>query len=129
MTRTKLLLTGLLAGAMAFATACKTDQSHTNTNPDQTSMPGDAGTGGTGLDNPDRSRQGVNPVPEEGTRELEPGVHEEPGTGGTGLHGEPHDESDTLTGEDPLHPHPSTTEPLPEDEGLHGDDSTAEPKR
>jgi hypothetical protein len=134
MTKTKLLLTGLLAGAVAFGTACKTDKGATGTgNTDTTTMGTDAGTGGAGYDNPDRSRQGTNPVPEEGMREQEPGVHEGthdmPGTGGTGLDDEPMNESDNLTGEDPLNPGSPATEPLPRDEGMMDDEGTLEPRR
>ncbi len=142
MTRTKLLLTGLLAGAVAFGTACKTDKGNTNTGTStdttntgpgtDTTMTTDAGTGGAGYDTPDRSRQDVNQEPQEGTRELEPGVHEghtieepfdEPGTGGTGLDEEPIDRTDSLgeeTGEEPLNPGaPANTEdPMQRDEDL-----------
>ncbi|MGZ3461798.1 MAG: hypothetical protein ACXU86_25175 [Archangium sp.] len=101
MTKTKLLLTGLLAGAVALGTACKTEKSHANTSTDQTPpMATDAGTGGTGYENPDRGPQGVTPVPEDSTREMGPGVHqgphEQPGTGGTGLGQEPVDQNDNL---------------------------------
>jgi hypothetical protein len=133
MTRTKLLLTGLLAGAVAFGTACKTDKAAAGTSTDTTPMGMDAGTGGAGMDDTDRTRQGTNPVPEEGVREQEPGVHEGshdmPGTGGTGLEDEPMDESDNLTGEDPLNPGSPTTEPLPNDEGLLDDEGTGDQHR
>lgn len=134
MTKTKLLLTGLLAGAVAFGTACKTDRGTTGTGTDTTPMGADAGTGGAGMDNTDRTRQGTNPVPEEGTREMEPDVHEGthedmPGTGGTGLDDEPMNEDDTMTGEDPLNPGSPATEPLPDDEGLLDDEATREPLR
>jgi hypothetical protein len=132
---TKLLLTGLLAGAVAFGTACKTDKSNTNTSTGtdtDTTMTTDAGTGGAGYDTPDRSSQDVTPVPEEGVREMEPGVHEghtieepgeEPGTGGTGLEPEPIDRTDSLdeeTGEEPLNPGaPANTEdPMLQDDDL-----------
>jgi hypothetical protein len=130
MTRTKLLLTGLLAGAVAFGTACKTDKGNTNTGTgtDTTTMGTDAGTGGAGYDNPDHSRPGDNPVPEEGIREMEPGVHEgntveEPGTGGTGLEPEPMDRANDLggeTGEEPLNPGApaNSDDPMPRDEGM-----------
>jgi hypothetical protein len=130
MTKTKLLLTGLLAGAVAFGTACKTDRSATGTGTgtDTTTMGTDAGTGGAGMDNTDHTRQGTNPVPEEGMREQEPGVHEGhpdmQGTGGTGLEDEPMDESDNITGEDPLNPDSPTTEPLPNEGGMRDDDAT-----
>lgn len=134
MTKTKLLLAGLLAGAVAFGTACKTDKGTTNTGTDQTTtMAPDAGTGGTGLDNPN---QGVNPLPQEGTREMEPGVHEgtheEPGTGGTGLEPEPIDRTGPLGGEtsdEPLNPGAPANQPTT-DEGLMNDDErTTEPRR
>jgi hypothetical protein len=136
MTRTKLLLTGLLAGAVAFGTACKTDKGTTNTDTGTNTMATDAGTGGAGYDNPDQGSQGMNPVPEEGTREMEPDVHEgntldepntgdldEPGTGGTGLEPEPIDRTNDMgdeTGEEPLNPGaPANTEdPMPSDEGM-----------
>jgi hypothetical protein len=135
MTRTRLLLTGLLAGAVAFGTACKTDKGNTNTGTgtDTTTMGTDAGTGGAGYDNPDHSRQGVNPVPEEGTREMEPGVHEgntvdEPGTGGTGLEPEPIDRTDRMGGEtsdEPLNP----GAPANTDEPMQPDNTMREPRQ
>ncbi|HEX8436330.1 hypothetical protein [Archangium sp.] len=130
MTRTKLLLTGLLAGAVAFGTACKTDKGNTNTGTGTgtDTMATDAGMGGAGYDNPDHSRMGDNPVPEEGMREMEPGVHEgntveEPGTGGTGLEPEPIDRTDRMggeTGEEPLNPGApaNTDDPMPHDDGM-----------
>jgi hypothetical protein len=133
MTKTKLLLTGLLAGAVAFGTACKTDKAATNTDT-TTPLGTDAGMGGAGYDHPDHSRQGTNPVPEEGTREMEPDVHEgthdmPPGTGGTGLEDEPMNESDNPTGDEPLNPGSPTTEPLPQDEGLLDDEATGDEPR
>ena len=50
--KTKLLLAGLLAGAMAFGTACKTGNTNTGTGTDTTTMGTDAGTGGAGLEEP-----------------------------------------------------------------------------
>lgn len=125
MTRTKLLLTGLLAGAVAFGTACKTDKgtTDTTTNPgmDQTQMAPDSGTGGSTYTNPNEGREDVNPVPDESTRESEPGVHqqpneEEPGTGGTGFEPQPLDR-DNLGGEnssEPLSPGAPATSPDPQ---------------
>src|SRR5690242_14134852 len=70
MTKTKLLLAGLLTGAVALGTACKTDKGTTNTGAAQTTtMTPDAGTGGAGMDSPS---QDVYPLPQEGTREMEP---------------------------------------------------------
>ena len=132
--KTKLLLAGLLAGAMAFGTACKTDKGNTNngTGTDTTTMGTDSGTGGAGLDNPDHNRQGVNPVPEEGMREMEPGVHEgtqdEPGTGGAGLEDDPLDRNNTLggeTSEEPLNPGAPATGG---DEGSMRDEGMSEPR-
>jgi hypothetical protein len=124
MTKTKLLLAGLLTGAVAFGTACKTDKGTTNTGTDTNTMATDAGTGGTGLDNP---HPDIHPLPQEGTREMEPGVHEgtieEPGTGGTGLGPEPIDRMDPLGGEtsdEPLNPGAPAHQPTP-DEGMMDD--------
>ncbi|HYO53698.1 hypothetical protein [Archangium sp.] len=137
MTKTKLLLAGLLAGAVAFGTACKTDKGTTNTGTDQTTtMTQDAGTGGAGVDTLDRGREEMDPLPQEGTREMEPGVHEgtheEPGTGGTGLEPEPIDRTNTLGGEtsdEPLNPGAPANQPTT-DEGLMNDDErTTEPRR
>lgn len=129
MTKTKLLLAGLLTGAVAFGTACKTDKgtANTGTGTDTTTMTQDAGTGGTGLDNPDNLPPDTQPLPEEGTREMEPGVHggyptpstppAEPGTGGTGLEPEPMDSTDRLGGEtsdEPLNPGAPANQPVPE---------------
>jgi hypothetical protein len=88
MTKTKLLLAGLLTGAVAFGSACKTDTAATGTSTGtQTTMPAsteDAGTGGAGINTP-RST----PLPDDGVREREPDVHntpiDEPGTGGSGM--------------------------------------------
>ncbi|QRK11567.1 hypothetical protein JQX13_16720 [Archangium violaceum] len=119
MTKTKLLLAGLLTGAVAFGTACKTDQgtANTGTGTDTTIMTQDAGTGGAGVDT----------LPEEGTREMEPGAHggyptpstnpAEPGTGGTGLEPESMDNTDRLGGEtsdEPLNPGAPANQPSPE---------------
>jgi hypothetical protein len=90
MTKTRLLLAGLLTGAVAVGTACKTDTSTTTpgTQPTMPTSADDAGTGGTGFDTPQSA-----PLPDDGIREREPDVHntpiDEPGTGGSGL--EPHD--------------------------------------
>ena len=121
MTKTKLLLTGLLAGAVAFGTACKTDKGSTKTGTD-TTMGTDAGTGGTGYDNPNQPPSS-NPLPPEGTREMEPGVHqgdahEQPGTGGAGMDQEPIDRSgdDSLggeTGSEPRNPGAPANQPNP----------------
>ncbi|MFY0582191.1 hypothetical protein ACN28S_55045 [Cystobacter fuscus] len=84
MTKTKLLLAGLLTGAVAFGTACKTDTATKSPEPMTPATTEDAGTGGTGFDTP-RST----PLPNDGIREREPDVHntplDEPGTGGSGL--------------------------------------------
>jgi hypothetical protein len=121
MTKTKLLLAGLVAGAVAFGTGCKTDKgpANTNTGTDTTTMSTDAGTGGAGVDTMDRGREEMDPLPQEGTREMEPGVHDdtltEPGTGGTGLEPEPMDRTnDTLGGEtsdEPLSPGAPANQP------------------
>ncbi|WP_375768993.1 hypothetical protein NR798_46230 [Archangium gephyra] len=136
MTKTKLLLAGLVAGAVAFGTGCKTDKGTTNTGTDTSTMSTDAGTGGAGIDTMDRGREEVDPLPQEGTREMEPGVHDdipaEPGTGGTGLEPEPMDRTnDTLGGEtsdEPLNPGAPANEPIPE-EGMTGTERNPEPKR
>jgi hypothetical protein len=122
MTKTKLLLAGLVAGAVAFGTGCKTDKGPANTGTgttDTTTMSTDAGTGGAGMDTMDRGREEMDPLPQEGTREMEPGVHDdipaEPGTGGTGLEPEPMDRTnDTLGGEtsdEPLNPGAPANQP------------------
>jgi hypothetical protein len=121
--KTKLLLAGLVAGAVAFGTGCKTDKGTTNAGTDTTNtMSTDAGTGGAGVDTMDRGREEVDPLPQEGTREMEPGVHDdipaEPGTGGTGL--EPMDRTnDTLGGEmsdEPLNPGAPANQPIPNED-------------
>lgn len=126
MTKTKLLLAGLVAGAVAFGTGCKTDKgaANTNTGTDTSSMSTDAGTGGAGVDTMDRDRQEAEPLPQEGTREMEPGVHDDipaqPGTGGTGLEPEPMDRTnDTLGGEtsdEPLGPGAPANQPVPNED-------------
>ncbi|MFE8603647.1 hypothetical protein [Archangium violaceum] len=126
MTKTKLLLAGLVAGAVAFGTGCKTDKgaANTNTGTDTSSMPTDAGTGGAGADTMDRDREDVEPLPQEGTREMEPGVHDDipaqPGTGGTGLEPEPMDRTnDSLGGEtsdEPLGPGAPANQPVPNED-------------
>ncbi len=146
MTKTKLLLAGLLTGAMAFGTACKTNTSTANTDTGNgtatgttgvgteqpTSMTPDAGTGGTGLDDPN---QGVNTLPPEGTREMEPGVHdnttEEPGTGGTGLEPEPIDRTDDRgeTGNESLRPSSPTHQPSMDEDMMNDPEQVNEPKR
>jgi hypothetical protein len=82
----KLMLAGLLAGAMVVGVGCKSDDAARRQEPMPTQ-----GTGGAG-------EEGLNPVSEdpileepmreEPMREGEPGVHEgdmlEPGTGGAG---------------------------------------------
>ena len=142
MTRTKLLLTGLLAGAVAFGTACKTDKGSTNTGTgtgsDTTTMGTDAGTGGTGYDNPDTYPPSSNPLPQEGTREMEPGVHEgdahgQPGTGGAGMNQEPIDRAgdDSLGGEtsdEPLNPGAPASQPPPNEGMMNGGDNTEQPR-
>ncbi len=132
MTKTKLLLAGVLAGAVALGTGCKTDKGTTNTdttNTDTTNtMAPDAGMGGAGVDTMDRGREEIDPLPQEGTREAEPGVHDdipaEPGTGGTGLEPEPMDRTnDSLGGEtsdEPLNPGAPANQPVP-DEGMMND--------
>ena len=131
--KTKLLLAGLVAGAVAFGTGCKTDKGTTNTGTDQTStMSTDAGTGGADIDTMDRGREEVDPLPQEGTREMEPGVHDdipaEPGTGGTGL--EPMDRTnDTLGGEtsdEPLNPGAPANQPIP-NEDMNDTERTTDP--
>lgn len=137
MTKTKLLLAGLLAGAVAFGTGCKTNQGTTNTGTDQTTtMTPDAGMGGAGVDTMDRGREEVDPLPQEGTREMEPGVHEgtheEPGTGGTGLEPEPIDPTDSLGGEtsdEPLNPGAPANQPIPDEGMMNDDERTTEPQR
>jgi hypothetical protein len=130
MTKTKLLLAGVLAGAVAFGTACKTDKGTTNTGTDTTMMGTDAGTGGAGMDDMD-TRERMDPLPEEGTREMEPGVHDDtlndPGTGGAGMDTEPMDPSmDRETSDEPLNPGaPANT---PQDDGMMRDDGMTEPK-
>jgi hypothetical protein len=138
MTKTKLLLTGLLAGAVAFGTACKTDKGSTNTGTGtDTTMGTDAGTGGTGYDNPDQPPSSQ-PLPQEGTREMEPGVHEgdahgEPGTGGTGMEQEPIDKAgdNSLGGEtsdEPRNPGAPATQPPPNEGMMNGGDRSDEPR-
>lgn len=131
--KTKLLLAGLVAGAVAFGTGCKTDKGTTNTGTDTTNtMSTDAGTGGAGIDTMDRGREEVDPLPQEGTREMEPGVHDdipaEPGTGGTGL--EPMDRTnDTLGGEtsdEPLNPGAPANQPIP-NEDMNNTERTTDP--
>ncbi|OJT19453.1 hypothetical protein BO221_34260 [Archangium sp. Cb G35] len=126
MTKTKLLLAGLLAGAVAFGTGCKTDKgaANTNTGTDTSSMPTDAGTGGAGADPMDREREEVDPLPQEGTREMEPGVHDDipaqPGTGGTGLEPEPMDRANDPLGDEttdePLGPGAPANQPVPNED-------------
>jgi hypothetical protein len=139
MTKTKLLLTGLLAGAVAFGTACKTDKgsTHTGTGTDTTTMGTDAGTGGTGYDNPDNTRSS-HPLPQEGTREMEPGVHEgdtheRPGTGGAGMDQEPIDRAgdNSLGGEtsdEPLNPGAPANQPPPSEGTMNGGDGSDQPR-
>ena len=137
MTKTKLLLAGVLAGAVAFGTACKTDKGTTNTGTGTTTMGTDAGTGGAGMDNTMDdmdTRDRMDPLPEEGTREMEPGVHDDtlndPGTGGAGMGTEPMDPNpsnmDRETSDEPLNPGaPANT---PKDDGMMRDDGMTEPK-
>jgi hypothetical protein len=137
MTKTKLLLTGLLAGAVAFGTACKTDKGTTtppSTGTDTSVMSTDGGTGGAGQDIP------VSPLPQEGTREMEPGVHEgnthgEPGTGGTGLEPEtePIDRADDdslggETGDEPLNPGAPANQPPPTEDMMDDGERSTEPR-
>lgn len=131
MTKTKLLLAGVLAGAVAFGTACKTDKGTTNTDTgtgtDTSTMGTDAGTGGAGMDNPDY----MDPLPEEGTREMEPdvheGTHEDPGVGGGGLEPEPLDRNpsdmDRETSDEPLNPGAPANTP-PREDGMPESDDT-----
>ena len=136
MTKTKLLVAGLLAGAVAFGTGCKTDKGTTNTGTDTSTMSTDGGMGGAGVDTMDRGREQVDPLPQEGTREMEPGVHDDipaqPGTGGTGLEPEPMDRTnDTLGGEtsdEPLGPGAPANQPVPND-GMNDTERTTEPQR
>ncbi|WP_375772138.1 hypothetical protein NR798_15040 [Archangium gephyra] len=59
MTKTKLLLTGLLAGAVAFGTACKT----TNTPSSPTPAIGvSSGGGGAGIETPEDKRNTTTPA-------------------------------------------------------------------
>ncbi|MCY1083081.1 hypothetical protein [Archangium lansingense] len=133
MTKTKLLLAGLVAGAVAFGTGCKTDKGAENTG--TATMAPDAGTGGAGVDPMERGREEMDPLPPEGTREMEPDAHDdtldEPGTGGTGLEQEPLDPDDSLGGEtsdEPLNPGAPANQPIP-DEGMKNDDErTTEPR-
>lgn len=137
MTKTKLLVAGLLAGAVALGTGCKTDKGTTNTGTDNSAtMAPDAGTGGAGVDPMDRSREEVEPLPQEGTREMEPDVHDdtpaEPGTGGTGLEPEPLDPADGLGGEtsdEPLNPGAPANQPVPDEGMMNDDERTTEPQR
>jgi len=133
MTKTKLLLAGVLAGAVAFGTACKTDRATTNTD----TMGTDSGTGGAGMDNTMDdmdTRDRVDPLPEEGTREMEPGVHDDtlndPGTGGAGMDTEPMDpkasDLDRETSDEPLNPGAPTN--TPQNDGMR-DDGMTEPKQ
>ncbi|HEX8822790.1 MAG TPA: hypothetical protein VF794_22885 [Archangium sp.] len=133
MTKTRLLLTGLLAGAVAFGTACKTDTAAKST----TTPPpigASSGAGGAGIDTPDEdTSQNTNPTPEEGTRETEPGVHEgthhpDPGTGGAGLEPEPLDSSlEGETSDEPLNPGAPATTPE-ENDGMMQDEGMREPR-
>jgi hypothetical protein len=141
MTKTKLLLTGLLAGAVAFGTACKTDKgatgTDTSTGANTTTMGTDAGTGGAGYDNPDRG--GVNPLPDEGTREREPGVHEgdihapagNAPAGNPGLEPGPLGEERDLsneTGEEPNNPGSQSPQPI-NDDPTSGDNGASQPRQ
>ena len=113
MSRTKLLLTGLLAGAVAFGTACKSDsaaQRGETTEPAQTpstsggttTPPGGTGGSGTQDDTPDIDDNYT--VPQE----------DRAGTGGTGY-------------EDPVtHPDSSDTSGSKRDPGTQ-DDSELQP--
>ncbi|PTL79545.1 hypothetical protein [Vitiosangium sp. GDMCC 1.1324] len=121
MTKTKLLLASVLAGAVAYGAACKTDKTAANANIEKAeetvdTIP-DAGDG-TGVGKPPNSGgSGYDPLPAEGERESEPGVHQsappdEPGTGGSGLEPEPLDKSDDLN--EPMDPVDPSDEPAPE---------------
>ena len=110
MTKTQLLLTGLITGAMAFGVGCRTDQTASR-GPAPTSPM--SNTGGSG-DVTHRTRgEGMTPMPEEnGTREMEPEVHENPtspppapGIGGSG--------TDRLPPESNLEPGSSVPMPTP----------------
>ncbi len=128
MTKTKLLLAGVLAGAVAFGTACKTDKgtANTGTGTDTTTMGTDAGTGGAGMDDTMDdmdTRDRMDPLPEEGTREMEPGMHEgtldEPGTGGAGMGTEPMDANPSDMD------NPDAPATMPQDDAMKpGDDMT-----
>ncbi len=133
MKKTQLLLAGLLTGTMAFGVACSTDKAARDTRPApaETMNPG---TGGAGEDiNAPTRGEDMTPIPaQEGTREMEPEVHETPmgeppGTGGAGLDDtqmkdapEPLQRPDGLGQDNELEPMtpntPST--PAPSDEGL-----------
>jgi hypothetical protein len=136
MTKTKLLLTGLLAGAVAFGTACKTDQSATTgtgtTGTDTTTTGTDTGTGGAGHADPGRGK--VNPLPDEGTREREPGVHKgdtHAPAGNSGLEPGPlGDERDLSneTGEEPNNPGSQSPQPI-NDDPTSGEDGAAQPQQ
>ncbi|MBM7112731.1 hypothetical protein [Archangium primigenium] len=93
MTKTKFILAGLMAGAVAFGAGCKTDTAARGTTEQSVPAP-DTGTGGTGFDTPQSMPQDGTMAPIEddaSVREREPGVHQtppiidEPGTGGSGL--------------------------------------------
>ena len=61
MTRTRLLWTGLVAGAMALGAACSSDMSARRSEPAPTPQaePPQSGTGGTGVQDPEKSNTGV----------------------------------------------------------------------
>lgn len=121
MTKTKLLLTGLITGAMAFGVACRTDQTASRT----TTPTSTQDTGGSGNVTNRTRGEGMTPMPEEnGTREMEPEVHENPtspppDTGGSGLDPQPIDKVDKLDKMDKLppetnvEPQPNTTDSMP----------------
>lgn len=116
MTKTKLLLAGLITGTMAFGVACRTDQTTSRT---PTTTMNTQDTGGSG-DVTNRTRgEGMTPMPEDNaTREMEPQVHENPtspppATGGSGLEPQPMDQTDRLPPETNQEPQPHSTDDMP----------------
>lgn len=123
MTKTKLLLAGLLTGAVAFGTACKTDTATTSPEPMTPATTDDAGTGGTGFDTPQTA-----PLPDDGIREREPDVHntpiDEPGTGGSGLEPNGMTPPPDAIGNEPIDEPMRTTPPI--DSSMDDDDTMTE---
>jgi hypothetical protein len=123
MTKTKLLLAGLLTGAVAFGTACKTDTATTGSPPATPASTDDAGTGGTGFNTPQSA-----PLPDDGIREREPDVHntpiDEPGTGGSGLEPDGMTRPPDAIGNEPIDEPMNTTPPI--DSSVDDDDAMTE---